>query len=91
MFVHGVMWGTTTKASLAFGHVVYLGWPLVVVLTAFAIAFRRRRALLFAGVMALISFVLSLGPRLWVNGHETSVPLPVTRLRAPARPSTGSG
>ena len=76
LFVNGTNWGTTTKGSLAFGHVVYLGWPLVVVLTAFAIAFRRRRALLFAGVMALISFVLSLGPRLWVNGHETSVPLP---------------
>jgi hypothetical protein len=75
-FVHGATFVSTAKLSLAFGGLLYLGWTLVVVLVVFGIAFRKNRTLLFAEGMALISFVLSLGPRLWVNGHETSIPLP---------------
>ncbi len=70
--------GPPTKPSLDFGGVVFLGWPLVVTLLCFALFFRKRRTILFAGVMALICFVLSLGPYLWVNGRETSIPLPAT-------------
>lgn len=55
---------------------LYLGIPMVVALVSFAIFFRRRRMILFAGTLALIAFVLSLGPRLWIDGHETLVPLP---------------
>jgi hypothetical protein len=55
---------------------LFLGWPLVVSLVCFALFFRKRREILFAGVMALICFVLSLGPYLWVNGRNTSIPLP---------------
>jgi hypothetical protein len=62
--------------SLASGGMLYLGPPLIVVLLGFVVFFRRRKEIVFAGVMALIAYVLSLGPRLWVNGHETSIPLP---------------
>jgi hypothetical protein len=55
---------------------LYLGLPLLVALTLFAVFLRKRRTILFAGSMALIAFVLSLGPRLWIDGHETPIPLP---------------
>jgi Bacterial Ig domain len=54
----------------------YIGIPLIVVLVSFAVLFRKRKAILFAGAMALVAFVLSLGPRLWIDGHETRLPLP---------------
>jgi multisubunit Na+/H+ antiporter MnhB subunit len=55
---------------------LYLGVPLVVVLASFAVFLHKRRTILFAGTLALIAFVLSLGPRLTVDGRETSIPLP---------------
>ena len=68
--------GPVTRPSLHFGGVLFLGWPMVVSLIGFALFFRKQRTILFAGVMALICFVLSLGPYLWVNGRDTSIPLP---------------
>ena len=70
--------GPLTKPSLALGGIVFMGWPLVVTLLCFALFFRKRRTILFAGIMAFICFVLSLGPYLWVNGRETPIPLPAT-------------
>ena len=54
----------------------YLGLSLVIVLAGFAVFLRRRKEILFAGAMAIISFVFSLGSRLMVNGHPTSIALP---------------
>jgi hypothetical protein len=68
--------GPLATPSLYFGRVLFLGWPLVVSLGCFAVFFRKRREILFAGVMALICFVLSLGPSLWVDGRHTAIPLP---------------
>jgi hypothetical protein len=68
--------GPVTESSLHFGGVLFLGWPLLLSLLCFALFFRKRREILFAGAMALICFVLSLGPYLWVNGRYTSIPLP---------------
>lgn len=62
--------------SITIGIVVFLGWPLVATLACFAWFFRHRRAILFAGALALICFVLSLGPHLWLNGRYTGFPLP---------------
>ncbi len=62
-------WSGSTSA-------LYLGLPLVLALALFAVFLRKRRTILFAGVLALIAFVLSLGPRLWVDGHETPIRLP---------------
>ncbi len=55
---------------------MYLGIPLVVAVVMFCVFFRRRREIPFAGAMAAIAFILSLGSRLYVGGHETSVLLP---------------
>jgi len=67
---------TQVADRLINGRVLYLGLPLIVVLACFSVFFRKRKAILFAGAMALIAFVLSLGPRLWIDGHETQLPLP---------------
>ncbi len=81
-FVPSSQWlgtnGLTAMANQRFAYAtaLYLGLPLVVVLVSFAIFLRQRRAILFAGSLALIAFVLSLGSRLRVDGHETSFPLP---------------
>lgn len=79
-------WLSTTRlAAIAnqrfvFATALYIGIPLVVALVLFAVFLRKRRAILFAGTMALIAFVLSLGPRLWVDGRETPVRLPFVIL-----------
>ena len=61
---------------LANGALLYLGLPLIVVLALFAVFFRRKKWILFAGALAVISFVLSLGPRLRIDGHLTEITLP---------------
>jgi hypothetical protein len=65
-----------TGPSLGLGGALYLGLPLILALALFAVFFRKRRVILFAGMMALIAYVLSLGSRLWFDGHITSIPLP---------------
>ena len=62
--------------SLSFGGDLYLGLPLIIALICFAVFLRKRRAILFAGSMVLICFVLSLGNPLWADGHRTQIPLP---------------
>jgi hypothetical protein len=57
-------------------NTLYLGLPLVIVLACFALFLRRRREILFAGAMALVAFVLSLGSSLTIDGHRTWVRLP---------------
>ena len=70
--------GPTATANTRFSYAaaLYLGLPLVIVLASFAVLFRKRRTIPFAGMMALIAFVLSLGPRLRVDGHDTPIRLP---------------
>ena len=65
-----------THQRFTFARALYLGLPLVVALVSFAVFLRKRRTILFAGTLALIAFVLSMGPRLWVDGHETPIRLP---------------
>ncbi len=85
-FVPSSQWlatnGLTALANQRFANatVLYLGLPLMVALVSFAIFLRQRRTILFAGSLALIAFVLSLGSPLRVDGHETSIPLPFAVL-----------
>ena len=58
----------------------YLGLPLVLLLGLIAVRFWRDRWVRFATAMVLSTFVLSLGARLVVNGHVTSIPLPFAIL-----------
>ena len=63
-------------AHVDFATLLYLGIPFIVALALFAVFLRKRRAELFAGAMALIALVLSMGPVLWIDGRNTSIPLP---------------
>jgi hypothetical protein len=54
----------------------YLGIPLILLATYLAVRFRRCRWLLFMAVMALASFLLTLGPHLDLGGERTSIALP---------------
>jgi hypothetical protein len=54
----------------------YLGIPLLAVLVFLAIRYRDRVVMRCAVVMAVVAWLLSLGPRLVVDGHTTSIRLP---------------
>ncbi len=54
----------------------YLGAPLLVGLVALAVLWRRLGVIRFAVVCACTAFVLSLGPRLTVDGHSLAIWLP---------------
>ncbi len=56
----------------------YLGIPLLVVLAGAAVRFRRCGVVIFALAMAVAAWVLSLGPRLVIDTHQTSFRLPFT-------------
>ena len=61
----------------------YLGLPLVMAIALLSLRYRRIAVVRFAGVLALVTWVLSLGERLHVSGHAFGVPLPfdlVSRL-----------
>ena len=77
-FMPSSQWLHTTQLATAQqgSSALYLGLPLVVTLALFGVFLRQRGSILFAGAMAVIAFVLSLGSRLWVDGHDTSIPLP---------------
>jgi hypothetical protein len=55
---------------------MYLGIPMLVLLAVMVVAFRRRRVLVLAVLLAATSWVLSLGSHLTVDGHNTGIPLP---------------
>jgi hypothetical protein len=54
----------------------YLGIPLLVAVAAAIVLLRREGAIRLATGSAAIAFVLSLGSRLTVDGHRSSIPLP---------------
>ena len=58
----------------------YLGLPLIATSLWFGYRFRRDRFVVWPLVMALIAFVLSLGPRLTVDGHDLPILLPEAAL-----------
>ena len=58
------------------GSVAYLGLPLVIGLVSIVVWLRRRGIVLFAGAMAAIAFIFSMGSRFYVDGHNTHIPLP---------------
>jgi hypothetical protein len=54
----------------------YLGIPLVLLLVFLVVRYRHLVAMRLAAVMLVAAWLLSLGPRLFVNGHQTAVWLP---------------
>lgn len=75
-------WHSSVLFSSVFDHVastgetLYLGLPLIAMVVATVVLLRRRRIVPFAAVMALVAYILSLGQRLYVDGHYTRIPLP---------------
>jgi len=57
---------------------LYLGIPLIVILGAIVLACRRLKTVIFFAVMLIVSFILALGPRLFVDTHNTGIRLPWT-------------
>lgn len=72
--------GDTFTANTPAENGSFLGGPLF--LAAIAIAWRLRRSpwVRLSSVLAVIALLLSLGPRLVVDGRLTAVPLPFTLL-----------
>jgi len=54
----------------------YLGLPLVLLYLGCLWRWRKNGAVTFAGLMAMIMWIFSLGPFLTILNHPTSVPLP---------------
>jgi len=58
----------------------YIGIPILLLLVAGALRFRREGLIRFSVVMAALSLLLSMGSRLRVWGHETAIRLPFAVL-----------
>jgi hypothetical protein len=63
-----------------YSAILYLGIPLIVILTAIVVWLRKCGVIALAAVMAVIAFVLSLGSSLYVDQHNTGIPLPFAAL-----------
>ncbi|HTT89654.1 MAG TPA: hypothetical protein VMF65_08855 [Acidimicrobiales bacterium] len=62
------------------GDTGYIGIPLLIVLAYIAVRYRKRALVRGATVLAVISWVLALGPRLVLPRHVTGIPLPFAAL-----------
>lgn len=71
----GVFAVTLVHANLT-ENVGYLGVPLILLLGLIATKYRRDRLIIGSTALAVVAFVLSLGPILKVDGHATGLPLP---------------
>src|SRR5262249_38714702 len=73
-----------SSASLIKGNLqdtgTYLGAPLVLIAACLAIAYWRRPVTALAGVLAVVSYALSLGTRIAIRNHGTSLPGPFAAL-----------
>jgi len=70
----GFVSGNTTD------NVTYLGLPLVLVLCFMGVALRHNRRVVAPLALAALALVLSLGNRLTIDGHRTSIPMPASVL-----------
>jgi hypothetical protein len=61
-------------------HTGYLGLPLVLLVVVLAVLWRRSAPVRLGAAVALAGLVCSLGPRLDVDGHLSSIPLPEALL-----------
>jgi hypothetical protein len=59
---------------------MYLGIPFILGVGVVTVLLWRRAIVATAGTLAGVSFVLSLGSTLYVDGHDTHIPLPFTVL-----------
>ncbi len=67
-------------ASYLLAGGMYLGVPFILTVGLVTALLRRRGVVVMAGALATISFVLSLGSTLYVEGRDTHIPLPFAIL-----------
>lgn len=75
--------GTDEAERLASGPAEYntfLGWPLLLVTAGCVVWLRRQAAVIAVAITGVLMGVLSLGPRLVVDGEQTGIPLPYIAL-----------
>lgn len=58
----------------------YLGAPLVLIAACLAVAYRRRMVTAISGLLAVVSYALSLGTRIYVGNNATGLPGPFAAL-----------
>jgi len=61
-------------------NTTYLGLPLLIFIGGVAVLWRRERVVLVSTLLALVAFILSLGPSLMIDNHNTGIPLPEAPL-----------
>jgi hypothetical protein len=54
----------------------YISLPLVILLIGFTMRRRRVKEVFIPALLALVAYVLSLGPTLLINGRSTGIPMP---------------
>lgn len=74
--------GSSYTAGSTYENGGYLSVTLVAATVATAVLVRRPRAVRLAAMMALVAFVLSLGPFLVIDNHATAIWLPFRALAA---------
>ena len=74
--------GTSLSGGGVVENGVYLGIPLVLACLILIILARRNGVVRFCAFMGLVSFVLSLGPKLHVDGHLFDIWLPFALFRS---------
>jgi hypothetical protein len=57
-------------------NTAYLGVTLLLAMLCVVVLLRRSRVVIWAGIMAVVAFVISMGRTLRVDGHNTHFPLP---------------
>jgi hypothetical protein len=76
--------GSTDSLRLSTGYTelnTFLGWPLLLVTVAAVIRLRRNAVAVACGAAALVMALLSLGPEIFIDGHETGIPGPFRLLQ----------
>ncbi len=73
--------GTSLSGGNMVENGIYLGIPLIVVSVALVIVCRSNGFIRFCAVMAVVSFVLCLGPFLVIDGRSSGIALPFALLR----------
>jgi hypothetical protein len=67
---------TVSLLRLTWSASMYVGLPLLIGLIVIVVWLRKLQIVLFLGFMTAVALVLSLGSTLYVDGHDTHIPLP---------------
>jgi len=81
--LYPLAWKTRGSSFLQFNWIEngsYLGIPILLTVGIIVIRLRKNPWVRFSFIMAVLAWLLSLGPYLTIDGHTTSIPLPFNLL-----------